>query len=91
MQDTLAWRRSYRPELITPDEIAEEAKTGKQIISGFDQEGRPILYLRPGRCVDRGSRYLVACADDVRGRENTQPSPQQVRFLVFALERALGA
>lgn len=69
-QDTLTWRRTYRPELISPDEVKEEARTGKQVLSGFDTSGRPVLYLRPGR-------------------ENTKPSPTQVRFLVFALERAL--
>ncbi|PWN39153.1 CRAL/TRIO domain-containing protein [Ceraceosorus guamensis] len=70
ISETLYWRRSYRPELISPDEVVEEAKTGKQVLSGFDKDGRPVLYLRPGR-------------------ENTTPSPRQIRFLVYALERSL--
>ncbi|WFD30341.1 4-nitrophenylphosphatase [Malassezia sp. CBS 17886] len=47
--ETLEWRRSFRPELIPPDEVAPEAVTGKHILTGYDREGRPILYLRPGR------------------------------------------
>lgn len=68
---TLHWRRTYQPEIIPPDEVYPEAETGKSIVSGFDREGRPILYLRPGR-------------------ENTQTSDRQIRFLVWNLERLIG-
>lgn len=70
-QDTLEWRRDFRPEVIPPDEVAPEAETGKHVITGFDKESRPILYLRPGR-------------------ENTKPSPRQIRYLVWSLERCIG-
>lgn len=68
---TLIWRRSYQPDIIPPDEVYPEAETGKSIVTGFDREGRPILYLRPGR-------------------ENTQTSDRQIRFLVWNLERLIG-
>lgn len=71
LQDTLRWRREYKPELIKPEEVAIEGETGKHVLSGFDNKGRPVLYLRPGR-------------------ENTKPSPRQIRYLVWGLERALG-
>ncbi|KAN0065460.1 hypothetical protein ACQY0O_001296 [Thecaphora frezii] len=70
IQGTLEWRREFRPEIIAPSDVAAEAETGKHVISGFDKEGRPILYLRPGR-------------------ENTSPSPRQIRYLVWSLERAI--
>ncbi|KAF7312721.1 CRAL/TRIO domain-containing protein [Mycena indigotica] len=66
---TMEWRREYQPDLITPDEVRVESETGKLILNGFDNEGRPILYVRPGR-------------------ENTETSPRQVRYLVWCLERA---
>lgn len=69
--DTLQWRRDFKPDLLIPDEVKKEGETGKHIISGFDNAGRPVLYLRPGR-------------------ENTSANPQQVRYLVWSLERALG-
>jgi len=42
-------RRDYKPDLIPPDEVQVEAETGKIVLSGFDLEGRPVLYFRPGR------------------------------------------
>ena len=80
---TLEWRREYKPDLIPPDEVKIESETGKmyvqylslrsrsliqlhRIISGFDNDGRPIIYMRPGR-------------------ENTQSSSRQLRYLVWCL------
>ncbi|WFC97831.1 4-nitrophenylphosphatase [Malassezia yamatoensis] len=61
--ETLEWRRDFRPEIIPPDEVAPEATSGKHVLSGFDLEGRPILYLRPGRENTKASprqiRYMV--------------------------------
>lgn len=69
--DTLHWRREFKPDLLVPDEVKREGETGKHVVSGFDYEGRPVIYLRPGR-------------------ENTDANPQQVRYLVWSLERGLG-
>ncbi|KZV67482.1 CRAL/TRIO domain-containing protein [Peniophora sp. CONT] len=49
IQKTLEWRREYKPELIPPEEVKIEAETGKIILTGFDVDGRPIIYMRPGR------------------------------------------
>ncbi|KAF8323718.1 CRAL/TRIO domain-containing protein, partial [Clavulina sp. PMI_390] len=49
IKGTLEWRRDYKPDLIPADEVKVEAETGKIILTGFDRDGRPILYLRPGR------------------------------------------
>jgi hypothetical protein len=69
LKATLEWRREYKPDLIPPDEVKIESETGKIVINGFDNDGRPIIYMRPGR-------------------ENTQTSPRQLRYLVWCLERA---
>lgn len=47
--ETLAWRRDYRVEALTPEHISPENETGKQILLGYDKEGRPCHYLNPGR------------------------------------------
>ncbi|ROT38967.1 CRAL/TRIO domain-containing protein [Sodiomyces alkalinus F11] len=50
--DTLAWRRDYgvAPDAtVTADHVSPESETGKQILLGFDREGRPCHYLNPGR------------------------------------------
>jgi hypothetical protein len=46
---TLKWRQEFKPDEIQPDDVKHEAMSGKQILNGFDKEGRPILYLIPGR------------------------------------------
>ncbi|KEY67849.1 hypothetical protein S7711_04987 [Stachybotrys chartarum IBT 7711] len=56
---TLAWRREYGIDDFTPDYISPEQETGKQVILGFDREGRPCQYLNPGRQnTDPGPRQL---------------------------------
>lgn len=48
--DTLLWRRQFGVyDKLTWDHISPESETGKQIILGFDKEGRPCQYLNPGR------------------------------------------
>jgi hypothetical protein len=46
---TLTWRREYGVEGLTGDHISPENETGKQIILGYDINGRPCHYLNPGR------------------------------------------
>ncbi|RAO69693.1 uncharacterized protein BHQ10_005705 [Talaromyces amestolkiae] len=46
---TLAWRRDYIGDKLTADYISIENETGKQILIGFDVDGRPCLYLLPSR------------------------------------------
>ncbi|TFK24252.1 CRAL/TRIO domain-containing protein [Coprinopsis marcescibilis] len=49
IQATMDWRREYQPDLISPEEVRIEGETGKIILNGFDRDGRPIIYMRPGR------------------------------------------
>lgn len=44
---TLVWRREYGVEKLTPDYISVENETGKQLILGYDINGRPCLILNP--------------------------------------------
>lgn len=47
LQSTLLWRREFAVESHTADYISEENETGKQVIFGYDNAGRPCLYLNP--------------------------------------------
>ena len=47
--ETTIWRREYGVYGLTADYIAPENGTGKQVIFGFDNEGRPCLYLNPNK------------------------------------------
>jgi hypothetical protein len=47
LRSTLVWRREFGTDTFTADYISEENSTGKQVLLGFDNEGRPCLYLLP--------------------------------------------
>ncbi|SCW03936.1 LAFE_0H02300g1_1 [Lachancea fermentati] len=54
---SLAWRREFgisnfgeeNGDRITSDLVAVEDETGKQVVLGYENDARPILYLKPGR------------------------------------------
>lgn len=47
VQGTIVWRREYGLEKFTPEYISPENETGKQVMFGYDINGRPCLYLNP--------------------------------------------
>ncbi|KAL1956038.1 hypothetical protein VTO42DRAFT_7853 [Malbranchea cinnamomea] len=63
LQATLIWRREYGLDKLTPEYISIENETGKQVIIGYDNDGRPCLYLNPARQntehSDRQIQHLV--------------------------------
>ncbi|KAI9096090.1 CRAL-TRIO domain-containing protein [Phlyctochytrium arcticum] len=46
LSETIIWRKEYRVDYITAEEIESEAKHGTNYVSGFDRIGRPIVYLK---------------------------------------------
>ncbi|KAJ2863101.1 hypothetical protein GGH94_003844 [Coemansia aciculifera] len=47
LRGTLEWHSTYRPHAITPASMRAEGATGKMYINGYDQGGRPLLYMFP--------------------------------------------
>lgn len=47
LRNTLAWRRDYIGDKLTPEYISIENETGKQVLLGYDIQGRPCHYLIP--------------------------------------------
>ena len=59
MRNTLTWRREYNIKKITPEYIGIENETGKQLIMGWDNEGRTCQYMRPSKQnTERGDRQI---------------------------------
>lgn len=70
---TLAWRRGFgivklkeegsepqeKDALLGFDDISEENETGKELLMGYDNDMRPILYLKPGRQNTQPSKRQV--------------------------------
>ncbi|KAL0068462.1 hypothetical protein AAF712_004540 [Marasmius tenuissimus] len=84
IKGTLEWRRSFKPELITPEEIKIEDEGGKILIDGFDKDGRPIIYMRPGRqnteTSPRQLRHLVWCLE--RAKDLMPPGQESLVIIV---------
>ncbi|KAF7796475.1 hypothetical protein EIP86_007652 [Pleurotus ostreatoroseus] len=51
LEETLAWRREFGlyDDRFTPSHVEPEAVTGKEVIFGYDVNGRPALYLCPSK------------------------------------------
>ena len=49
MKSCMEWRRSFKPEEITAEELEDEASSGKLFHRGFDKNNRPIIYMYPSR------------------------------------------
>lgn len=59
LKDTLAWRAEYKPEEITWEEIQSEAELKKvTILDNVDNDGRPVVFMRPRNEVPGGSNEL---------------------------------
>ncbi|KAF9236849.1 CRAL-TRIO domain-containing protein [Melanogaster broomeanus] len=84
IKGTLEWRREYKPELIPPDEVKVESETGKIILNGFDKDGRPIIYMRPGRentgTSPRQLRHLVWWLE--RAKDMMPPGQESLVIIV---------
>ncbi|OAP62793.1 hypothetical protein AYL99_02020 [Fonsecaea erecta] len=63
LRNTLIWRREYGLEKHTKEYISIENATGKQVILGWDIQGRTCQYLRPSKQnterSDRQIQHLV--------------------------------
>ncbi|KAI0066633.1 CRAL/TRIO domain-containing protein [Artomyces pyxidatus] len=84
IQGTLEWRREFKPELIPPEEVKIEAATGKIILTGFDLDGRPIIYMRPGlentETSNRQLRHLVYVLE--RAKDLMPPGQESLMIIV---------
>lgn len=44
--ETLAWRRDYKVDDISPHELEKQLSVGKMYMNGYDKGGRPIVYIK---------------------------------------------
>ncbi|AQZ14607.1 PDR16 (YNL231C) [Zygosaccharomyces parabailii] len=64
---SLAWRREFgishmgdeNGDELKSDQVSIENETGKQVVLGYENDARPILYLKPGRQNTKTSRRQV--------------------------------
>ena len=90
--ETANWRRDFGVEELSAETIEKEALSGKEIVLGFDNEQRPVLYLVSFRCStpEMGRMYTDLYAlSQHPNRQNTAPSHKHIEFVVWCLEVSL--
>ncbi|CAI7638703.1 unnamed protein product [Penicillium viridicatum] len=92
LQSTLTWRREYDLKKLTPEYISIENETGKQVILGYDINGRPCLYLLPSNQntekSDRQLEHLVFMLE--RAIDLTGPGQDTIALIVNFKETKSG-
>ncbi|KAJ8660559.1 hypothetical protein O0I10_003606 [Lichtheimia ornata] len=84
LENTIKWRREYRPDQIDPEYIKSEAETGKMYFNGFDNCGRPAWIMRPrfqnSKDEDKQVKYIVFCLE--RGIRLMPPGVENLAIVV---------
>ena len=93
LENTLVWRREYGLESHTADYISIENETGKQLIIGWDVEGRPCQYMRPSkqntvRGTERQIQHLVFMLE--RSIDLMPPGQETLALLINFAETKSG-
>jgi hypothetical protein len=92
LKNTLIWRREYGVEKHTKDYISVEQETGKQLLLGWDNEGRTCEYMRPSRQnterSDRQIEHLVFILE--RAVELLPPGQENLCLLINFAETKSG-
>ncbi|CAO3647793.1 unnamed protein product [Mucor hiemalis] len=67
LEDTINWRREFRPDELSADSIRPEAETGKMYFSGYDKTGRPLWIMKPrnenSKDSDGQVKHIVFCLE----------------------------
>ncbi|KAI7897049.1 CRAL-TRIO domain-containing protein [Mucor mucedo] len=67
LENTVRWRRDYRPDELDPNYIKPEVETGKMYYNGFDKCGRPVWIMRPrlqnSKDAERQIKHIVYCLE----------------------------
>ncbi|KAI8982424.1 CRAL-TRIO domain-containing protein [Mycotypha africana] len=67
LENTIKWRREFKPDQIDPNYVRAEAETGKMYFSGFDKTGRPLWIMKPrhenSKDSERQVKHIVFCLE----------------------------
>ena len=92
LESTLAWRRDYGVASHTADYLSAENETGKQVILGYDNEGRPCLYLNPARQnTERSARQIQALVFMLESIVDLMPPGQETLALLVDFKSSTSA
>ncbi|KAI4182973.1 MAG: hypothetical protein L6R41_005677 [Letrouitia leprolyta] len=91
LQATLIWRHQYGLEKHTPEYISPENATGKQVIQGYDNAGRPCLYLNPGKQnTERSNKQVEHLVFMLERTLDLMPPGQETLSLLINFDKKMG-
>ena len=91
LQATLTWRHEYSLENHTPEYIAPENATGKQVLQGYDIAGRPCLYLNPGKQnTERSNKQVEHLVFMLERTIDLMPAGQEMLALLINFDKKMG-
>lgn len=85
LEATLKWRREYGLyDVVTDDHVEPEAVTGKEVLFGYDVDGRPAFYMFPSRQnTDEPTRQIQFAVWMLeRGLDLMSPGVETVTLLI---------
>lgn len=91
LESTLKWRRDYGIyDIVTADHVEPEAVTGKEILFGYDVEGRPGFYMIPSRqnTTDNDRQVQFAVWMLERCIDSMEPGVETLDLLINFADRA---
>jgi len=84
LRNTLVWRREYGTDKLTAEYISIENETGKQVILGWDNDGRPCCYLRPSKQnTERSDRQIEHLVYMLERTVDLMPPGQEMMALLI--------
>ncbi|KAI8883580.1 CRAL/TRIO domain-containing protein [Backusella circina FSU 941] len=67
LENTIHWRRDFKPDMLDAEYIRPEAETGKMYYSGFDNTGKPLWIMKPryenSKDSERQVKHIVFCLE----------------------------
>ena len=92
LQATLTWRHEYGLENHTAEYISSENASGKQVLIGYDNAGRPCLYLNPSRQnTERTPKQVEHLVYMLERTIDLMPPGQEMLALLINFDKKMGA
>ncbi|CEJ04118.1 hypothetical protein RMCBS344292_18086 [Rhizopus microsporus] len=84
LENSIKWRREFRPDQLDPEIIRPEAETGKMYYNGYDKTGKPLWIMKPrnenSKDSDRQIKHVVFNLE--RGIRLMPPQVEKVSIVV---------
>ncbi|KAI9277789.1 CRAL-TRIO domain-containing protein [Sporodiniella umbellata] len=84
LENSIKWRREFKPDQLDPDSVRAEAETGKMYYNGYDKTGKPLWIMKPRNenSKDSDSQIKHVVFNLERGIRLMPPNVEKVSIVV---------